>query len=441
MGSVSRNVVAVIAVALAGGAARVAAQEPVWRPVDRIVAVVGGKPIMLSQVDEGVNVRRANGAPPPATPAALDSTRRAILLSLVNLELVVQAAQHDTMIKLQDQAIQTQVDEAVRQVRDQFGSDLEFQRQIRTSGFGSPDEYRRWLYDQKRKEALQAEFTGRLRQKGIIKSVPPTEKEAREYYEATKPLQPKRPATVSFRQIVLGPRPDSAAVQTARARADSLVLQLRKGADFNTLAKRFSEDAATKEQGGELNWVRLGSGMVREFEQAAFALRPGQISDPVRTPFGFHVIQVQRIEPGEIQVRHILIIPVLTEANMVFAAQIADSVARLIRAGASWDSLSRVYDDASEEKVVEGVPRTALPEEYYKALQDATPGDIVGPFEVKSQTGVAKHAVVQFREARSEGEYTFEELRDQIRSRLSDENAMKRYIETLRKQTYVDIRY
>ncbi|MSR06494.1 MAG: hypothetical protein EXR93_05415 [Gemmatimonadetes bacterium] len=428
------------ALILVASASSVAAQEPVWRPVDRIAAIVGGKPIMMSQVEEGVNVRRANGAA-PATPAALDSVRRSILISLVNLELVVQAAQRDTMIKLQDQAIQQQVDDAIRQIRDQYGSDLEFQRQIKLSGFPGIEDYRRWLYEQKRKEALQTEFTGRLRQKGVIKSVPPTDKEAREYYEATKPLQPKRPASVSFRQIVIGPKPDSSALATAFKRADSLVLQLRKGADFNTLAKRFSEDAATKEQGGELNWFRLGSGMVREFEQAAFAMRPGQISDPVRSAFGYHIIQVERVEPAEIQARHILIIPVLTQANLEAANTLVDSVARLVRAGVSWDSLSRANDDASEEKLVEGIPRTALPEEYYAVLQDTKAGDIVGPFQVKSTTGVPKHAIVQFREARPEGEYAFEELRDQIRSRLSDDNAMKRYIETLRKQTYVDIRY
>lgn len=420
--------------------ARSAAQEPQWRPVDRIVAVVGGKAIMMSNIDEGVNVRRANGAPPPSTAGGLDSTRRAILASLINLELVVQAASRDTTIKVQDQEIQAEVDLAMKKIRDQFGSDIEFQRNVRLTGFGTAEEYRRWLYDQKRKEALQAQLTGRLRQKGIIKPVMPTEKEAREYYEATRRMQEKRPATVSFRQIVIGPKPDSVAVAAARGRADSLVLQLRTGADFNTLARRFSDDLTTRETGGELNWIRLGSGMVREFEQAAFALRPGQISDPVRTVFGFHIIQVQRTEPAEIQARHILITPVLTDANRARAVALADSVAKLLRAGASWDSLSRVYHDAGEEDIADGLPRTNLPEPYYKVLLEAKPGDILGPFDVASQT-VPKRAIVQFREARPEGEFTYDELRDQIRSRLSDDNAMKRYLETLRKQTYVDIRY
>jgi parvulin-like peptidyl-prolyl isomerase len=387
-----------------------------------------------------MNVRRAGGAAPPSTPAGIDSTRRAILVALINLELQVQAAMRDTTIKVQDQEIQGEVEVAMKQIRDQYASDLEFQRHIRTSGFGTVEEYRRWLYDQRRKENLQSQLTARLRQKGIIKPVAPTEKEARDYYEATRPLQPKRPATVSFRQIVIGPQPDSIAVAAARARADSLVAQLRKGGDFNSLARRFSDDATTRETGGELNWIRLGSGMVQEFEQAAFALRPGQISDPVRTVFGFHIIQVQRTEPAEIQARHILIAPVLTDSNRTRAVTLADSVAKLIRKGSSWDSLSRVYHDRAEEDIAEGVPRTGLPEQYYNVLQDVKPGGVVGPFEVPSRTG-PKQAILEFREARPEGEYTYDELRDNIRSRLSDENAMKRYIESLKKQTYVDIRY
>ena len=441
MRSGSRRVIVLVGALAAGGATTAVAQTVTWRPVDYIAAVVGGKPITLSQIDEAINVRRANGVAPPSTPAGMDSTRRTVLATLINLELVVQAAQKDTNIKVQDQVIQLDVDNAMKSIRDQYSSELEFQRQIRTTGFGSAEEYRRWLYDQKRKEALQQQLTNRLRQKGVIKPVQPTEKEAREYYEQTKALQPKRPATVSFRQIVIGPRADSLAVEVARARADSLVHQLRKGADFNTLARRFSEDPGSKEQGGELNWIRLGSGMVKEFEQVAFALRPGQISDPVRSPFGFHIIQVERIEPAEIQVRHILIVPLLTDANRAVAKALADSMAKLVRAGAPWDSLSRIHADRGEETILDQIQRSALPAEYDSVFTDAKPGAIIGPFMVASQTGVPKHCILEFRQALPEGDYTYEELRDQIRNRLSDDGAMKHYIENLRKQTYVDIRY
>src|SRR6185436_6766195 len=267
-----------------------------------------------------------------------------------------------------------------------------------------------------------------------------TEAESREFYEKNKGQLPHRPATVVFHQIVARPEPDSAAVAEARQRADTVVKQLRRGADFATTAKRFSEDETTKEQGGELGWFRRGGGLAREFEVVAFSLRPGQISDPVRSPFGFHIIQVERIDAAEIQARHILFIPRMTEANKANAAVRADSVAKLLRAGANLDSLVRIFHDPSEDAIADNISRDALPDEYKAALENAKPGDIIGPFTVSSPAGGTKYVVVLFQAARPEGEMTYEELRDQIRGNLGEKRAMDKYLEELKKRTYVDIR-
>ncbi len=94
--------------------------------------------------------------------------------------------------------------------------------------------------------------------------------------------------------IKLDPDADEATVAAARERAQALVEQLRKGADFAELAKAESDDPGSASQGGDLGWFGRGA-MVPEFEEAVFALEKGQISDPVRTPFGFHIIQVTDI--------------------------------------------------------------------------------------------------------------------------------------------------
>src|SRR4029079_13802643 len=83
-----------------------------------------------------------------------------------------------------------------------------------------------------------------------------------------------------------------------KAEADSIVLELRRGADFAIAAKRFSQDPRSKEQGGALSWCRRGV-MVPEFEKVAFSLRPGMISDPVESPFGYHILQVERVQPAQ----------------------------------------------------------------------------------------------------------------------------------------------
>lgn len=80
-------------------------------------------------------------------------------------------------------------------------------------------------------------------------------------------------------------------VQAARRKIEDIQKQLAGGADFAELAKQFSEDTSNKAQGGDLGWFGHGR-MVAEFDQAAFALKENQISDPVRTQFGFHLIQL-----------------------------------------------------------------------------------------------------------------------------------------------------
>jgi peptidyl-prolyl cis-trans isomerase SurA len=238
---------------------------------------------------------------------------------------------------------------------------------------------------------------------------------------------------------MLKPLPDSAALVSAYRLADSLAREVRAGADFAVLARRFSHDEGSREQGGELGWFRRGR-MVREFEDAAFALRPGYVSPPVRTAFGFHVIQVQRAEPAEVQARHILIAPEITDRNVSEARARADSVAQGLARGAAFDSLSRLHHDPAEETFAQDVPRDSLPAEYKTALEGRKPGDVVGPIEIPRTLGKARFAVVLIESERAAGPLTFEELRDQIRGRLADQNAINRYLRDLRRRTYVSIR-
>ncbi|MBI2073054.1 MAG: peptidylprolyl isomerase [Gemmatimonadetes bacterium] len=413
-----------------------AAQE--LTEIDHLVAVVGRVAIAYSRVEEELNVRRQRGDPIPADSAGLARLRREIVDDLVSEELLVQEAQADTAIRVTDEQVQSAVDEFIRRVRTQFRSDVDFQRQLQTSGFGTMDEYRRWITDQRRRELLQQTLIQKLRQSGTLRAVPPTDDELRAFYDRVKEGQ-TRPAVVSFRQVVIRPEPDSAAVDSAFRLADSVSQALKQGADFAALARRYSSDPGSRDQGGELGYFRRGQ-MVPEFEAVAFRLRPGQISPPVGSSFGFHVIQVQRSDPAEVQARHILVTPRITEANVSAARALADSVARLARAGASFDSLARRYHDPSEQAFAQGAVRDSLPAVFRDAFAAAQAGEIVGPIPMERPDGATRFSVVRLEEQRLAGQYTFEELKERIRSQLAEQAALRRYLDGLRKRTYVDIR-
>ena len=206
-------------------------------------------------------------------------------------------------------------------------------------------------------------------------------------------------------------------------------------------AKRFSGDPSSKEQGGELNWFRRGT-MVPAFEQAAFSQKPGVISDPVESPFGFHLIQVERIQPAEVQARHILIMPEITQENADSAHALAMRVQLALVAGASFDSLQRIYHDPAEEKQADDVPITQLPDEYKTGIGDADSGAVVTVFPLQKAQGVRqKYVILQVTGKRGAGEIRYEDVRDAIRKRLGDELSVRHYIDHLRRSTYIDIRF
>ena len=350
--------------------------------VDRVVAVVGNRPVLASQVDEEIFSRQSQGQQLPDDPDSLDALRKQVVSSIVDEELLVQQAQRDTAIKVTDQEIADGVEQQVRKVRTNFNSEVDYKSELKKAGFETPEEYRRWLTDQQRRAAFQNRLIDKLRQDGKLKPVAPTEQEMRAYFDEQKGslglpsghdlLPPDR-----HRAPARSPRPRRA----RRAQADSIVLELRRGADFATAAKRFSQDPGSKDQGGSLNWFRRGV-MVPEFERVAFALKPGVVSDPVESPFGYHIIQVERVQPGEVQARHILLIPDIDSVHVDSARALADSVrarwcsrGALVRLAAARSTTTRRPRSRRTN-----VPADKLPEAYAKAIGEADSGAVAPVF-------------------------------------------------------------
>ncbi len=410
-------------------------------PVDRIVAVVGTQPILASQLEEELAQAQATGQTLPQDSASRAALRRRILSSLVDTELLVQQAEHDTTVKVTEQEVQDAVESTVHNVRSRFASETEFQRQLRLAGFGGSEEWRRWLTESQRRAILAQRLQEQLRQKQIIKPISPTEAQMRAFWEENHGAAEQRPEVVSFRQILILPQPDSAARARGRATAESLLIALRGGTDFATTARAFSADSATRDSGGSLGWFRRGT-MVKPFETAAFRLKPGGLSSVVETSFGFHIIQVERVQPAEILARHILIAPVITPAQIEAARTLAESIhATMARtAGAAFDSLARLYSDENVPKLAESVPLTAVAPEYQRLFAaDSTPG-LKSVLVLGAGTARPQFVVLDVTKRQPAGEITFDDVREQIRSKLAQDLGVQHYIDRLRRQTYIDIR-
>ncbi|HXQ29095.1 MAG TPA: peptidylprolyl isomerase [Gemmatimonadales bacterium] len=420
-----------------------AAQQPHVGPhaqvLDRIVAVVGSVPILLSQVEEQFLLAQSQGAKVPNDSGARMAARRALLEQMIDEELMVQEAQRDTSIKVTDQEIDDEVNKTVDNVRKQFSSQEEFLTQLRTAGFSTEDDWRRWLGDTQRRTILQQRLIETLKQTKKLRSIPPTDAQLKEFWDRDSTQRPKHPPLISYRQIVMAVKPDSVALARALALADSLMEALRHGAPFGETAKRFSADSETRSQGGELGWFRRGV-MVKPFEDVAFRLKPGDISDVVPTQFGFHIIQVERAEPAEVQARHVLIQPEIMPAQVVLTRHLADSVHDALASGAPFDTLAKRYGDPSEPRLVETLPVPQLPAEYQATLGTDTTLGVKAPFEIGKNSGRPKIVVVEVTKWEAGGELSFADVRDRLRDQLGEQLAVKQYLDRMRRTTFIDIR-
>src|SRR5690606_35816167 len=238
-----------------------------------------------------------------------------------------------------------------QRVRQNFTTDAQYREALLSEGFGTPDEYRATLEDDFRRNQLQMRLLPRLREEGKLPTATVREEEVSAAYAENRERLPPKPASVSFRQIVIAPQATPEAKETARAHAESLLVQLRSGADFAELATRESADPGSAENGGDLGWNRRGR-MVPAFDFWMFELPPGQLSPIVETSFGFHIIRVDRVRPAERKVRHILITAEVDSADVERARVEAQGVAEALRSGVSFDSLVAIHHDDPEEKLV-----------------------------------------------------------------------------------------
>ncbi len=258
------------------------------------------------------------------------------------------------------------------------------------------------------------------------------EKLCREAYERMK-------EDVEVSHILLGLNARTSQIrEQAKVLADSLLIELRNGADFEQLARQYSEDGS-KQNGGYLGFIS-GGRTVYPFEKAAFALNPGEVSDVVETQFGYHIIKMhsRRANPGEFLFAHImLMVPgnVSAEVKAQKEAEIR-SIYDELRSGADFVALAKERSDDKGTAVKGGELPWASSGQFIKEFEQAgfalkNKGDITEP--VKTAYGWHIIKLLDKRDIRP-----FEQMRGEIkRMMVRDERgsmAQEAMVEKLKKE-------
>ena len=170
-----------------------------------------------------------------------------------------------------------------------------------------------------------------------------------EFYKTYKDSLPPLQGTVKISHILKIVAPSEEAQQAALQKIKNIKEQLTAGASFEELAKKYSEDPGSAQRGGDLGFVGRGD-FVPEYEQAAFELKDGEISDIVQSSFGYHIIKMVERRGEKIHTKHILIQTVPTKEDEIRTVNELKEIRKKLMNGADWDKMALEYSD--DENVV-----------------------------------------------------------------------------------------
>lgn len=432
-GSLVLALVAAAILAAPAAAQQAGAQAPLR---DRIMAVVGGDLLLESEWREQTGILATQLGVEPGT-AEFSDLGRESFDQMISEMVIVAVARRDTTIQIPEERILEEVDAEIEEIRSRFPSEETFLQEITRSQWGSLAAYRADLQDRKRRELLGQAYLERHRDE--IEPPEVTAEEVRAYWEENREAFGSRPEAYRFEEISIRVEPDEADVEEARAEAEQVLAEIEGGKEFAAAARQYSDDG-TAERGGDLGWFGEGQ-MVGQFEEAAFAADLGRIVGPVRTAFGFHVLQVIDRRTDEVRARHVLIAYDLEEEDVERARAEAERIRTLVNAGADVDSLQAALmpGDSLGAEPLE-LSASQLPRPYLEALENLEEGRAeTAELEIPGRDVPTFNVVVS--RGRTGGEpVTFEEMAPRIRRQLEQQRAEAAWVERLRARVYVDVR-
>ena len=350
---------------LLGGAA--AAQY-----VDGTVAIVGRNIILQSDVIAGLDNFRAQGFTPG------DNDQCLVLENLLMEKLLIHQAELDSIV-VTDEEVDETIDRRIQMIIQQMGSERRFQEYYKKSPLEVKEDLRSLVQDQLIAQRMQDEITKDIK-------ITPTEVRA---YFANFPADslPLVNEELEVSQLVKYPVVSEQARQDAINKLNELRDRISKGSSFSTMAVLYSEDPGSSKNGGEYKGIKRGQ-FVKEFEAVAFTLKKGEVSEPFKTEFGYHIVQVLERRGEELDLRHILVKPKFTQEDLRDAKAFVDSIRASINRGElTFESACELHSDDEYTKYNGGAlmnPNTGdlrwevgqLDRLVYVAVEKLEPGEI-----------------------------------------------------------------
>jgi len=272
----------------AGSAAAQTANQPVPpKPVPAqlpdVIARVNGEDVSRDEFERAVQALESRaGAPVPADQR--DQVLRGVLDQIIGYKLLLQESKARNVV-----VADSDIDARLAEIRGQFPSEDAFKQLLAE---------RKMSIDQVRSDARQDMAVSKLIETEIASKIAVRPEQVADFY-AKNPDQFTQGESVRASHILIGvPKEADAAARTqARAKADEVLKEVKAGKDFAGLAKQYSSDTGSAANGGDLGLFQQGQ-MVGPFNDAAFSLAPGAVSDLVETEFGFHIIKVAEKQPA-----------------------------------------------------------------------------------------------------------------------------------------------
>ena len=282
--------------------------------VDGVAAIVGEKVVLLSDVNQSLAMAVFQQKLDPRKDVLLiQELKNNIINTIVNRKVILAMAELDSVEvdeKEVDRTLQQQIDNIVQQAGGEEAAEVALGQPLRVFKREYWYDVRDMLITQKYQQTLISKIN--INREGVLA-----------FYNQYQDSIPDFPTTAKIRHLLVNIEPNKEQIRKTKNLLVGIKDKILSGKNsFEEMAIQYSQDPSAKRAGGSLGFVKRGN-LVTEFESVAFNLKPGEISDPVKTEFGYHIIETEEIRGDKINVRHILITPPITEQDESMAYKTA----------------------------------------------------------------------------------------------------------------------